>query len=150
MAPGSLGGSCLGAAWGSSDQHCRRGFARGDHGSRCGFTRSGRLTSKPALHRPSTSDFIMRWATNWIICSSRSASAFFPINSANAIVGLFIVVSVGLVRSSQTQRQPRTTMSNFFRPQGAIGWFSYPTSRDTIKTSASSLTYCSSHAMRSQ
>ncbi|WP_431357544.1 hypothetical protein, partial [Pseudomonas putida] len=25
-----------------------------------------------------------------------------------------------------------TTMTNLFRPQGAFGWFSYTTSRDTI------------------
>lgn len=47
------------------------------------YVRSGLLTSKPAPHSPSTSNSIMRWATNWIICLSRSASAPFSTNSVS-------------------------------------------------------------------
>jgi len=99
------------------------------------LVQSGFLTSKPAPQRLSTSKSIIRWATNWIICLSRSASAPFSTNSVNAMVGLVIVVSLVSVWSSQTQRKPRTTMTILFRPQGAFGWFSYTTPRDTITSS---------------
>lgn len=55
-----------------------------------------------APHRPSTSNSIMRWATNWIICLSRPASAPFSTNSVNAIVGLVIVVSLVKVKSANS------------------------------------------------
>ncbi|MDH0707724.1 hypothetical protein N5D53_14450 [Pseudomonas sp. GD03862] len=51
----------------------------------------------------SMSNPILRWATNWIICFSRSASPPFSTYSVNAMVGLAIVVSPVSVWSSQTQ-----------------------------------------------
>src|SRR5882762_983182 len=51
-----------------------------------------------------------RWATNWIICRSRSASGVFSARSASAIVGLVIVVPpVGLVFANSTLPKPTVT-----------------------------------------